>query len=243
MERVVFELDIQTQDALVGIEQLKAKLKDQRADLRKVEDTGSEAYRNKAKEMLRTQHELKQLQKSTRQQIRTQEEAATGTENMRTRLTKLRQEMQRMAVAGDTSSDEFVRMRDEAAGLQDNIDSVQAQIKFFSDDMAIIRGVTEAMTGMAGAMQAAQGIVGALGFESEKYEETMQRMMAAMQVANGLERVSNMLRKEAAFTLLAKAAAGKVATAVQWAWNAAVTANPIGVIIMLVAGLIGGLGF
>lgn len=42
-------------------------------------------------------------------------------------------------------------------------------------------------------------------------------------------------------TQIAQSVASGVATAAQWAWNAALTANPIGVVIMAVAALVGGI--
>ncbi len=166
---------------------------------------------------------------------------ANANKPLRRQLLDVRREMQKMAHAGDTSSASYKQMRAEAAGLQDSLDRVQTEIKIFADDALVLNTVTDAFQGMTGAMQMTQGISALLGTENEKLMQTFVKLQALQSVSNGLQQVSNMLQKESRIVVLGKMAAVKVATAAQWLWNAAMTANPIGLIIAGVAALAGGI--
>jgi len=155
----------------------------------------------------------------------------------RQELTHLRRAMQESAAAGDTSSASYVQMRDRAAEVQDQVDRVSAEIKLFADDALVINTVVDATQGLAAGFQLVQSTQALLGVESEALVETLVKLQAAQGVVNSLQSISNMLQKESRLVILGKIAAQKIATAAQWAWNAAMTANPIGLIVAAIAAL------
>jgi len=152
-----------------------------------------------------------------------------GAEGLRRRLTELRREMQEVAFESGVNSDRFIELRNEASQLQDTVDHTQQQIKFYADDMAIIKGLGETMQGTVGIFRAGVGATAMLGFESEKFQETMQRLVAVQQLSQGIEQAMNMVRKESAVTMTAQAIATKgvivakqAAAIATGAWTAAV---------------------
>ena len=116
--------------------------------------------------------------------------------------------------------------------------------------------------GVIGAYSAFSGTVALLGIENEALMETMVKLQAANSVLMGVESVRQVLEKESilvqkltafwtnvntkALNIQAKAkkkdiAVTGIVTAAQYAWNAAVAANPVMLIVVAIAALVAGL--
>ena len=169
-------------------------------------------------------------------------------QGLRPELTKLRKEMQEMRASGDVSSEAYLSMRDRAAELQDQIDKTNQEIKAFSDDAMVLNTVVDSTKAMAQGFQLVTSVSALMGVENEKLMEVLVRLQAVQGVVNSLQGVSNALQETSRIRLLATAAAAKAKivvtkamTAVQWLWNAALTANPIGLVVAAVAALTAGI--
>lgn len=111
----------------------------------------------------------------------------------------------------------------------------------FIDWAPAIIGVTAAIVGLYTAFKVAQGVMLAfqgvmtlvkavqLGFAAATYGSVGASY--ALAAATNAQKVA----------VIAGAAAQKIATAAQWLWNAALTANPIGIIIVAIAALVAAL--
>ncbi|MFW6377409.1 MAG: hypothetical protein ACOCZ5_02060, partial [bacterium] len=244
-EKILYQIEFEGADALLSE---MAKLRKENNELKSannevnkslkdgktVTDEQRKAYEANIVQIKSNNKELNTLTKTVQNN-------GKSTENMRSRLTKLRREMQRMKVAGEDTSQAYRTIQKEASSLQDSIDKVSAEIKVFADDALIMNTVVDAASGLAQGFQVVQSAQALLGFESEKFEQTMQKLVAVQSLINGLQGVNNMLQKQSRVVLVAKVAATKAVTAAQWAYNAALNANPIGIIITAIAALAAGI--
>jgi hypothetical protein len=185
----------------------------------KITDESKVAYEKNSLEIARNKKEMSELAKN----YEGVEQKAQG---LRPRLTELNKALQEMAASGKRGSKEFVEMRNEAARLRDQIDKTNAEVKYFSDDLAGLKAGVSALQGVSAGFQAVTGIMAIAGVESEQFEKMLLKVQGAMAVTNSLQQVSNLLRKEGAIRLGALSLATKVnavatgiATAATTAWT------------------------
>lgn len=139
--------------------------------------------------------------------------------------------------------------------LRDTMGDVQAAIRFNASDTASLDAVVGGIQAMTAAAQVGAGAMQLLGMSQEDAAKVQADLMAIMSVVNGLQVIQNSLTRESALmqgivavqtkaaavatslkaaTSKADTIATKAATAAQWAWNAAIAANPIGALIVVV---------
>lgn len=170
-----------------------------------------------------------------------------GTGEGETKIKSLKaqlKEMKNELLGLDEGSDRFKQLSKEAGELTDKIGDVNQKVNALSSDTRKLDALVGAGSAIAGGFQAASGAMALFGSDSKKVEESIKNIIAVQGVLNGVQQVSQFLTakgiiqdKLAMIAMGAKAALLKVVTAAQWLWNAAVTANPIGLIIVGVAAL------
>ena len=129
---------------------------------------------------------------------------------------------------------EFERVSREIQGLQTDIKNVELQFESLDFEQKLTAGM-DAVTGLAGGFVAAEGAMLLFGTESEALEETLQRVGGALALTSGLRDLANGVIAMRKFGL-----AAKLATARQIALNVAMSANPIGLIVLALAALTAG---
>lgn len=167
----------------------------------------------------------------------------------RQQLAAIREEMVNLAEAGDTSSERFSQLSERAAELQDTIGDAQQVIRLMASDTRNLDTAMAVGGGLISTFNMATSAMALLGGESEALQQAFLKVQAAMAVMNGLQQVSTVLNKRSAAnivlrtalqkmfnkTKLAEAVATGTATKAQLAFNAAVMANPVGLIIGVLA--------
>ena len=166
-----------------------------------------------------------------------QEQSAKSTISLKTQLKNLKDEMVQL----DHNSPEFKQMALEAGAMEDKIKDVDAQVRILSSDTRGLDALIGAGQAIGGAFQASQGAMALFGQENEKVQKAIQNVIAVQGIMNGVMSVSNAIRKESVVGQKLLALWNGIVTAAQWLWNAAMTANPIGLIIVGVAALIAGI--
>jgi hypothetical protein len=132
------------------------------------------------------------------------------------------------------------------------------QVRNLASDTAQLDGAIQAIQGVAGAFQLAQGSAALFGDESEDVQKTLVKMTALLNITNGLQQIQTILQRQSAASLLvvnlqqkalvaSKALEGAVeskniivrtaAIATQKALNAAQAASPTGLLAVALAGL------
>lgn len=188
-----------------------------------------------------------------------QTEASNAGESLRTRLRALTQQLAEMKLRGEDNTEEFHRLSGEAGRMRDAMDDANRVIRNLGSDTRGIDNILGSAQAMAAGFQTAQGFVGLFGDESEELQKTLLRVNSAMAIAQGLQQIQNALQKEGALSLLALTVQQKVqnaqlilenaqqstsivvrtgAAAAQRLLNAAMAANPIGIVVVALTGLI-----
>lgn len=149
----------------------------------------------------------------------------------------------------------FTKVATAAGQLQDKIGDLSATTKYLGDDLRNIKAISGIGQGIAAGFAIASGAAALFGGENKKLQESMVKLQAIMAVMQGMEQIGAVLQKESAAMLgiknavtktaifltseqavaeAAEAVAAGTATVAQRALNAAMNANPIGILITLI---------
>lgn len=200
--------------------------------------------------------ELEKIIRTTFQNNDAIEQTGTRVVSLRTELRNLKQQL----ASGELSDEDFIKLSTRAAELEDRIGDVNLQIRNMASDSRNLDGTVQSIQGVAGAFQVAEGSAALFGVSLADMQEVQLRLVALLNISNGLQQIQNLLQKEsAAVTLVTNAqlkiknaltvvengltsssvVVRKLATAAQWALNAAMTANPAGILVAAIAALAG----
>lgn len=111
-------------------------------------------------------------------------------------LGELEDIMYQMALAGDTTSEEFKKIQAEAIRMRKTIIDVDTAVDSFADKGAKLRGVTQVVSGIAGGFAVAQGAIGLFGNASESIEKTLLKVQSTMAVLNGLQEINTLITEK-----------------------------------------------
>jgi hypothetical protein len=143
------------------------------------------------------------------------DEVAKKSVSMRGRLRELREELARMEDAGQENTEQFQQMQIEAGRLSDTIGDASERIKVLASDtkaldfgLSAIRGAVAGFTLVAGATEL-------LGLKNEDTLKTIARLNALMAVLNGLQEISNLLKKQSVLLIVGEEIATKALAATQ----------------------------
>lgn len=186
--------------------------------------------------------------------------AAEGaTESLRTKLKDLTAQIAQLKINGEDNTEQFRELVAEAGRVKDAIGDAAAEIQRAASDTSTFDGLISAAQGVAGGFAVAQGVTALFGDESEELQKTLLKVNAAMAVLQGLQQIQNVLQKESAASQLLANRQRLItnaqiaienglnstsivvrtgATIAQKALNAAMAANPIGIVVTALAGLI-----
>ena len=147
-------------------------------------------------------------------------------------------EMKNELLGLDEGSDRFKKLSKEAGELEDRIGDVNQKVKALSSDTKRLDALVGVGSAIAGGFQAAQGAMALFGSNSKEVEKAIQNIIAVQGVLNGIQQVGQFITAKGIVqdTIANALTATKVGlikawTAVQWLLNAAMVANPIGLII------------
>lgn len=192
-----------------------------------------------------------------------QTEVQEPAESLRQRLKVLTQQIAEMKLAGEDGTEQFRALVIEAGNIKDAMADAGAEIRNAGSDTRTFDNLLGSAQAVAGGFAVAQGAVALFGEENKDLEKTMLKVNAAIAVTQGLQSISAALEKEGALSLLATNIQLKVKNAqkiienglesqsivvrggaiiAQKALNAAMAANPIGIVVVALAGLITLLG-
>lgn len=186
-------------------------------------------------------------------------EAEGPTDSLGQRLKLLTQEIAKAKLAGEDNTEAFRAMVVEAGQIQDAIGDAGAEIKNFASDSRLLDNILGSAQALAGGFAVAQGTIALFGEENEELQKTLLKVNALMAVLQGLQSISNALQKEGAITQLLSNKQRIItnaqiaienglqsqsiivrfgAAAAQRVLNAAMAANPVGILVTAIAGLI-----
>lgn len=153
-------------------------------------------------EAAKTADELSKEEQRMKAEAKAAEEAANKHVSLRQRLREVKLELVEMEAAGQRGTAEYRALQDEAARLTDAWGDAQAQANILANDQRGMQGLISGLTGVTGAMTAAQGAVGLFAGENEHLQQIMLKVQSLMAITMGLQQVQQTLNKDSAFSLV-----------------------------------------
>lgn len=144
---------------------------------------------------------------------------------MRQQLMAMREEMTRMAEAGDTTSARFIELADQASTLSDTLGDAQAVITLLASDTKNLDAAMQVGGGLIGTFNAATSAMALLGGESEELQQAFLKVQAAMALLQGVQQVMTVLDKRSAANVVIRTAAIKLLNKVKGQQAATETAT------------------
>ena len=164
-------------------------------------------------------------------------EAASSLKEVKQSLKDIKDAM----IGAGEGTTEFNKLAAAAGQLKDKVDDSNEAINAMNPNK--FQAVATFASAAAGGVSAITGAMGLFGEQSEEVTKTLAKVQSAMALSQGLASLSelpkawNNLKAAMSSTALVQ----KIVTAGQWLWNAAMMANPIGLIIAGVAALTAGI--
>lgn len=182
--------------------------------------------------------ELKQVDETVGQNQRKVGSYEQANKSLKAELRELKQELYNLA----EGTVEYNQKLQRAVEIQEMFDDTQERIKGTMTGLEdVMSNVSIVGQGIAGAFEAAQGAAVLFGDESEDVQKAMLKIQASIALANGLQGLEGMGKalKNLATQMTSFGPVQKTITTLQYAWNAAVKANPIGAAVAAIAALVG----
>lgn len=155
-------------------------------------------------------------------------EVATNSKSLRAQLREMKQELSLMEEAGQDGTARFEELSIAAGKLEDQLGDTAQRVRVLASDTKYIDAAIQGVTGLVGAMTAAQGASALFGEDNEELTRSIQKVTAAMAILQGIQAVAATLNKDSAFSILflskARAADAVAATAEAAATTAEATA-------------------
>jgi len=166
-------------------------------------------------------------------------EIKDNVKSLKSQLREAQAEVAALSEKFGATSREAVQAAKKAAELKDAIGDAKALTDAYNPD-AKFNALTQSLSGVLNGFQAFEGALGLVGVEGEAVQETLLKVQSAMALAEG---VNGVMESVESFKTLTTQIGNlsivqKASTALQWLWNAAMSANPIGAIIVAITALI-----
>jgi tubulin-specific chaperone A len=160
--------------------------------------------------------------------------------------------LQAMAIAGEENTEAYRKLSAETSDLIDAQGDLQGALKKASSDTYKLDLGLEGINTAIGAYQTYIGVLGLTGTETEELQESINKLLAVQQVAQGFQEISTFLTNKEGLALEAKtlwtnlsarsniflAETQGLATAAQQTFNKALLASGIGAAIVAIGLLI-----
>lgn len=188
------------------------------------------------------------------------------TETVKARIRELKEELTRLKLEGKDNTEGYKEMLEEAGRLQDGLDDVRKEIQDMANDTRQLSNVIDVFEGVAAGAGVLTGTMEALGVSTDSAEEATKKLVSIMTILKSLQTIQNALmdksnglykllyntkskvvtitNSEAAATKGANSAMQTTDVVVKKAtfsfkglW-ATLTANPLGLIIGAITGVI-----
>lgn len=144
---------------------------------------------------------------------------------LNTRIGELEDRMYELALAGEKNTDEYKALESELIKYKRAIRDVDEGVDAAVETSKGLRFVAEATQAVAAGFQLGAGAAALFGVEQEQLEQAQTKLLAVMSLANGLEQISTLLKKESVLATTGQALASKAATAAQSAYTFVVGAS------------------
>jgi hypothetical protein len=159
--------------------------------------------------------------------------------SLRSQLREAQADVAALSEKFGVTSKEAIEAAKRAGQLKDQIADARALTDAFNPD-AKFKALSSSLAGVAGGFAALQGAQSLFGEQSKEVEQTLLKVQAAMALSQGLQTIGESIDSFKQLGAVAKSytIVQRIVTAGQWLWNAALAANPIGALVVVIAALI-----
>lgn len=220
--------------------------------------TATELTKKRLQELDPASDAFKKLQGELKASVIANENLNKSFTSSRGQLRAMRESLLQLEEAGFENTQVFRNLSIEAGKLEDAAGDAQARIKTLASDTFKFDAAIQAIGGVTAAFSIAQGAAGLFESENEELQKTLLKVNSAMAILTGLQQLQNTLQKQtaavlatenilrrigAASTALQSSAESRfvivrvLATKAQAALNAAMAANPAGVLLLAIGAL------
>lgn len=163
----------------------------------------------------------------------------TNLGSLKSQLKQAQQEVQTLADKFGATSEQAVNAAKKAAVLKDKIGDAKSLTDAFNPD-AKFKALSGTLTGVAGGFSVVTGALGAFGKQNEDVEQALLKVQSAMALASGAQAIGESIDsfKQLGAVIKASTAFQYLMTAAQYAYNLAMSLNPVGAIVTAVVALI-----
>jgi hypothetical protein len=151
-------------------------------------------------------------------------------------------EYQSIALAAGRTSPIGQEALNRAAQMKDELGDLKNEVTRLGADGRKLQASLQLGGTVVAGYQAFTGVTAMLGVENESLLKTMTMLQAAQGTLQAIETVRLALEKESILMIELRNAKTKVGTALQWLFNAAMSANPMGLVVLAIGALIAGVG-
>jgi hypothetical protein len=172
--------------------------------------------------------------------VKIQSEQAEGAvKSLKQQFREAQNEVNELSEKFGATSDEAIKAAKRASELKDAIGDAKSLTDAFNPD-AKFKALSSSLAGVVGGFSAVQGAMGLVGVESDEVEKTLLKVQSAMALSQGLQSIGESVDsfKQLSAVIRTTTIFQKLSTAAQWLWNAAMSANPVGAVIVAIVALI-----
>lgn len=146
-------------------------------------------------------------------------------ERMAEVVRKGKEELKRMADAGQSNTAAFRELAQQVANFKDTSADVDAMINTMASDTSNLDAVLQGMAVGTGGFAAVTGAMELFGGESKEVEEAQRKLQAAIALVNGVTAIQNALQKQSALVTKLKVFQDKVLSVITKQNTTATIAN------------------
>lgn len=186
-------------------------------------------------------------------------EVGDAQDSLKKQLRAMTDQLAMMEAQGKRNTAEYDELKNKAGELRDAIDDANEAIKRSGSDTKGFDNLIDLTSGVAGGFAVAQGAAALFGEQGEEIQQTLLKVNAAMAILQGLQQIQALASKEQFKSLATLVGMQKVqvlqtnlqaaaeskniivryaAVAAQKVLNAAMEANPIGIVIVAITAVV-----
>ena len=177
---------------------LRAKIARIKAEMKKSGGFNKSVLRKPLEELQKEligETQAMQKLRSELQQLRQSKETLAG------RIRLVKDEMQRLQLAGEGNSKAYQKLRAELGQLNTAYQMVSKEQRTMTQGASNMAGVISGLQGLSGAISAVVGSIGLVSGESKKYAEIQTKVQSMLAITIGLQQLQMTLNSTSAFRI------------------------------------------
>lgn len=188
------------------------------AEMTKQYNTAKKLIQEAKTELDGEKNKLKELEAELNKVNKTREKSTNTATSYMTQMRKIRQEMQELAMAGKSDTDQYRKLEEQLARVGTAFNRVRGEQRLLTTaGNAQLAGMIQGIRGLAGAFSAGQGVASLFVKNNEQLAAIQTKLQAAMAITMGLQQVSNTLHTTSAFRISTVNKATQLWTATNYA--------------------------